>query len=72
MTTREDFQSHWSRASGIENHVNHHVHQVHICNTMRLIGGKEAWVHQAHDTEQLHMLYMVICLTHHEKQASCT
>ena len=27
-------------------------------NTMRLFGGKAAWVHQAHDTEQLNLFYM--------------
>ena len=41
-------------------------------NTMRLFGGKAAWVHQAHDTEQLNLFYMMIGLIHHEKQASCT
>ena len=34
-------------------------------------GEKAVWVHQAH-TEQLNMFYMMIRLTHHEKQTSCT
>ena len=39
---------------------------------MILIGEKAAWVLWAHDTEQLDLFYMVIGLTHHEKQTSCT
>ena len=39
---------------------------------MRLLGEKAAWVHEAHDTEQLNLFYMMIGLTHHEKQTSCT
>ena len=33
---------------------------------------KAAWVHQAHDTEQLNLFNMMIGLTHHEKHTSCT
>ena len=39
---------------------------------MILFGEKAAWVHQAHDTEQLNLFYMMIGLTHDEKQTSCT
>ena len=51
----------------------HHVHQVHdvrIFVPMRLFEGKAAWVHQAHDTEQLELFYMMICCTHNEKHIS--
>ena len=40
------------------------------CN--EIIWGKAAGVHQAHDTEQPDLFYMMIGLTHHEKQKSCT
>ena len=52
----------------------HHVHQVLngcIFVPMRLLGEKAALVHQAHDTEQLNLFYMIIGLTYHEKQAPC-
>ena len=60
---------------GIAVRVLHHVGQVHdgcIFVAMRLFGEKAAWVHQVHDTEQLNLFYMMIGLTHHEKQASCS
>ena len=53
----------------------HHLHQVHewcIFVAMRLFWGKAAWIHKAHDTELLNAFYMMIGLTHPEKQASCT
>ena len=37
-----------------------------------LFGEKAAWGHQAHDTDQFNLFYMMIGLTHHEKQATCT
>ena len=60
---------------GIVVRILHHVHQLHdvcIFVAIRLFGEKAAWVHQAHDTEQLNLFYMMIGLTHHEKQTSCT
>ena len=48
------------------------VHDVCIFVPMRLFGKNAALVHQAHDTEQLNLFYMMIGLTHHEKQTSCT
>ena len=60
---------------GIVVRILHHVHQVHdgcIFVAMRLFGQKAAWVYQAHDTEQLNLFYLIIGLTHHEKQTSCT
>ena len=60
---------------GIVARILHHVHQVHdgcILVAMRLYGEKAAWVYQAHDTVQLNLFYMMIGLTHHEKQTSCT
>ena len=60
---------------GIVVTILHHVGQVHdgcIFVAMRLFGEKAAWVDQAHDTEYLHLLYMIIGLTLHEKQTSCT
>ena len=60
---------------GIVVRILHHVHQVHdvcIFVQMRSFGEKDAWVHQAHDTEQLNLYYMMIGLTHNEKQTSCT
>ena len=59
---------------GIVVRILHHVHQLHdvcIFVPMRLFGEKAAWVYQAHDTVQLSLFYMMICLTH-EKQTSCT
>ena len=59
---------------GIVVRILHHVHQLHdgcIFVAMRLFGEKAAWVNQAHDTEQLNLFYMMIGLTHHEKQTSC-
>ena len=53
----------------------HLVHQVHdgcILVAMRLFGEKIAWAHQAHDTEQLNLFYVIIGHTHYEKQTSCT
>ena len=53
----------------------HHVRQVYdgrIFVAMRLFGEKAAWVHQAHDTEQLNLFNMIIGLRHSEKQTSCT
>ena len=35
-------------------------------------GENAAWVHQAHDTEQHNLFYIMIGLTHHEKQTTCT
>ena len=60
---------------GIVVRILHHVHQLHdvcIFLQMRLFREKAAWVHQAHDTEQLNLFYMMIGLTHHEKQTSCS
>ena len=60
---------------GIVVRILHHVHQVHdgcIFVAMRLFGEKAAWVHQAHDTEQLNLFQVIIGLTHYEKQTSCT
>ena len=37
-----------------------YLHDVCIFVPMRLFGEKAAWVHQAHDTEQLNLLYMMI------------
>ena len=39
---------------------------------MRFSGEKAAWVYQAHDTVQLNLFYIMIGLTNHEKQTSCT
>ena len=39
---------------------------------MRLFREKAAWVHQARDTEQLNLFYMMIGRPCHEKQTSCT
>ena len=53
----------------------HHVqllHDVFIFVAVILFREKAAWVHQAHDTEQPNLFYMMIGLTHHEKQTSCT
>ena len=53
----------------------HHVRQVYdgrIFVAMKLFGEKAAWVHQAHDTEQLNQFYKIIGLTQYEKQTSCT
>ena len=60
---------------GIVVRILHHVHQVHdvcIFVPMRLFGEKAAWVHQSHDTEQFNLFYLIIGLTHYEKQTSCT
>ena len=60
---------------GIVVRILHHVCQVHdvyIFVAMRLFGEKATWAHQAHDNEQLNLIYMMLVLTHHEKQASCT
>ena len=60
---------------GIVVRILHHVHQVHdvcIFVPMRLFWEKAAWDHQAHDTDQLNIFYMMIGHTHHEKQTSCT
>ena len=60
---------------GIVVRILHHVGQVHdgcIFVAMRLFGEKAAWVHQAHDTEQLNLYYVMIGLSHYEKQTSCT
>ena len=60
---------------GIVVRILHHVHQLHdvrIFVPMRLFREKAAWVHQAHDTEQLNLFYMMIGFKHHEKQNSCT
>ena len=38
---------------------------------MILFWEKAAWVHKAHDTEQLNLFYMKIGVTNNEKQASC-
>ena len=51
------------------------VHQLHdgcIFVVVRLFGEKAAWVHQAHDTEQLNLFYMMVGLTQHDKKTSCT
>ena len=60
---------------GIVVRILHHVYQLHdvcIFVPMRLFREKAAWVHQAHDTEQLNLFYMMIGLTTNEKQTSCT
>ena len=60
---------------GIVVRILHYVlkgHDVCIFVPMRLFGEKAAWVYQAHDTVQLNLFYMMIGLTHHEKQTSCT
>ena len=47
-----------SHNGGIVVRILHHVHQVHdgcIFVAIRLIREKAAWVHQAHDTEQLNL-----------------
>ena len=43
------------------------VPDVCIFVPMRLFGEKAAWVHQAHDIEQLNLFYMMIVLPHHEE-----
>ena len=40
--------------------------------TNEIIQEKAARVHQAQDTGQLNLFYMMIGLTHHEKWTSCT
>ena len=53
----------------------HRVHQIHYGRTfvaMIFVSEEAAWVHQAHDTELLDLFYMIIGLTHYEKQTSCT
>ena len=60
---------------GIVVRILHHVHQLHdVCTyvPMRLFREKAAWAYQAQDNEQLYLFYMMIGLTHHEKQTSCT
>ena len=60
---------------GIVVRILNHVHQVHdvcIFVAMKLFGEKAARVHQAHDTEQPDLFYMMIGLTPHKKQTSCT
>ena len=60
---------------GIVVSILHNVHQVHddcIFVAVRLFGEKAAWIHQAYDTEQLNLFYMMIGLSHHEKHTSCT
>ena len=60
---------------GIVVRILHHVHQLHnvyIYVPMIFFWEKAAWVYQAHDTVQLNLFYMMIGLTHHEKQTSCT
>ena len=60
---------------GIVVRILHHVHQVEdvcIFVPIRLFGEKAAWFHQAHDTEQLNLFYIMTGLTHHAKQISCT
>ena len=59
---------------GIVVRILHYEHQIHdgcIFVAIRLFGEKAAWVHQAQNSEQFNLLYM-ICLAHHEKQTSCT
>ena len=59
---------------GIVVRILHHVHQVHdvcIFVPMRLFWEKAAWAHQAHDTEELNLFYMMIGLICYEKQTSC-
>ena len=56
-----------SHYGGIVVRILHHVHQIHdvcIFVPMRLFAGKGAWFHQAHDTEQLNLFYMMIGLLH--------
>ena len=51
---------------GIVVRILHYVHQVRdgcFFVAIRSFGEKAAWVHQAHDTEQLNMFYM---MTHFE------
>ena len=52
-------------------HVNER-NDVCIFVAIILFGEKAAWVHQAHDTEQLNLFYVIIGLTHYEKPTSCT
>ena len=62
-------------SGGIVERILNHVHQLHdlcIFVPMRLFGEKAAWIHQAHDTEQLNQFYMMIGPSHHEKQTSCS
>ena len=59
---------------GIVVRILHHVTQLHdmsIFVQMIFFGGKAAWVYQAHDTVQLNLIYMMIGLTHNQKQTSC-
>ena len=65
----------WWQEGVIVVRILHYVHQLHdvcIFLPMRYFGEKAAWVDQAHDTVQLNLFYMMIGLTHHEKQTSCT
>ena len=60
---------------GIVVRILHHVDQVHdgcIFVAMRLFGEKAARVHQAHYTEEINLFYMMVGLTRHDKQTSCT
>ena len=60
---------------GIVVRILHHVDQVHdgcIFVAMRLFGENAAWVHKAHYIDELNLFYMMIGLTHHKKQTSCT
>ena len=60
---------------GIVVRILHHVHQVHdecIFIAVRLFQEKAAWVHQAHETEELKLFYRMIGLTCYEKATSCT
>ena len=65
----------FSNTGGIAVRILLHVHQVHdvcIFVPMRLFREKAAWAHQAHDTGQLNLFYMMKGRTHHEEQTSCT
>ena len=60
---------------GIVVSILHHVHQVlDVCVfvPMILFGEKAAWVHKAHYIEELNLFYIMIGLTSHKKQTSCT
>ena len=57
---------------GIVVRILHQVHDGCIFVAMILFGEKAAWVHQAHDTEQLNLFHIMIGLTHHKIQTSCT
>ena len=52
------------------------LNTAHTCRLHKTYSGQKskvhAWVHQAYDTDQLNLFYVIIGLTHYEKQTSCT